>query len=362
MCSIIKAGVRGEPTFIEAARRAQIVQCASDAIDELGFERASLAEIAKRAGISKSVISYMRRSSRCSTRQHANRARPQKGQAMRDFKHKVAVITGAASGIGRGLADRFATEGIRVVIADVEEAALAEAEREMTAAGATVLAVRTDVSRREDVEALARKTIDRFGAVHIVCNNAGVGDRGGLAWDASIEEWEWVLGVNLWGVIHGVRTFVPLMLRHGEEAHIVNTASVAGLLAGAGGSRYTTTKFGVVGLSEALHYELAYASGGKVGVSVLCPGMVNTRILESGRNYPAGPIEEPAAGAPERMMFDMIKTAFKGGMAPSEVADEVFDAIVNQRFYVITHPEHNPRVRQRAEAIASGAPPPTIAP
>ena len=279
---------------------------------------------------------------------------------MKDFKDKVAVVTGAASGIGRGLADRFAAEGMRVVIADVEQAALDAAEREMTAAGTTVLAVRTDVSKLADVEALAQKTLERFGGVQILCNNAGVGGAQ-TTWTSPLQDWEWTLGVNLWGVIHGVRTFVPIMLEKGDEGHIVNTASVAGLIAGAGGPAYTVTKFGVVGLSESLFYELQMA-GGKIKISVLCPALTNTRILESGRNHPAGPLPEPAAGTPEAAMFDMIKGIFKGGMAPSETAGMVLDAIKEERFYVLTHPEHNPQFQKRVDAIVGGGPPPVLVP
>jgi NAD(P)-dependent dehydrogenase (short-subunit alcohol dehydrogenase family) len=282
---------------------------------------------------------------------------------MKEFKDRVAVVTGAASGIGRGLADRFAAEGMRVVIADVEQAALDQAASEMTAAGATVLAVRTDVSKQADVQALADKTIERFGAVHIVCNNAGVGGGGpDASWVSPLSDWEWVLGVNLWGVIYGVRAFVPLMLAGGDEGHIVNTASVAGLIAGAGGPAYTTSKFGVVGYSESLFHELAMASGGKVKVSVLCPALTNTRIIESGRNRPEGPPPEPAPGTQERAMLDMIKGIFAGGMAPSETAGFVLDAIINERFYVLTHPEHNPQIEARVRAIVSGGAPPTLMP
>lgn len=282
---------------------------------------------------------------------------------MKDFKGRTAVVTGAASGIGRGLADRFAAEGMNVVIADVEQGALDAAGKEMTAAGATILAVRTDVSKQDDVQALADKTIERFGAVHIVCNNAGVGGGGPqTSWDAPLAEWEWVLGVNLWGVIHGVRAFVPLMLKGGDEGHIVNTASVAGLIAGAGGPAYTVSKFGVVGYSESLFHELAMASSGKVKVSVLCPALTNTRILESGRNFPGGPLEMPAAGTPEAAMLDMIKGIFAGGMPPSETANIVLDGIKNDRFYILTHPEHNSQIEARVQAVVSCGAPPTLIP
>jgi NAD(P)-dependent dehydrogenase (short-subunit alcohol dehydrogenase family) len=171
-----------------------------------------------------------------------------------------------------------------------------------------------------------------------------------------------VLGVNLWGIIHGVRTFVPILLKQDQEAHIVNTASVAGLIAGAGGPAYTVSKFGVVGLSETLFYELQMASAGKIKISVLCPALTNTRILESTRNHPAGPRPDPVEGTPERMMLDMIKGIFKGGMDPSATAQMVFDAITEERFYVLTHPEHNPTIQRRSEAVVNGGPPPVLMP
>jgi NAD(P)-dependent dehydrogenase (short-subunit alcohol dehydrogenase family) len=282
---------------------------------------------------------------------------------VKEFKGRTAVVTGAASGIGRGLADRFAAEGMRVVLADVEQAALDRAAQEMRDAGADVFAVRTDVSKLADVEALAQATVERFGGAHVVCNNAGVGGGGPLpSWESPLRDWEWTLGVNLWGVIYGVRAFVPLMLAGGEEGHIVNTASVAGLIAGAGGAAYTTSKFGVVGYSETLHHELAFASGGKIKVSVLCPALTNTRIIESGRNHPDGPQPEPAEGTQERAMLDMIRGIFAGGMPPSDVAAQVFDAIVNERFYVLTHPEHNAVIRARVDAVVDGGTPPVLTP
>jgi NAD(P)-dependent dehydrogenase (short-subunit alcohol dehydrogenase family) len=280
---------------------------------------------------------------------------------MKDFKGRVAVVTGAASGIGRGLADRFAAEGMRIVLADVEQPVLEIAEREIAATGADVMALRTDVSRAEDVEALAQKAYERFGAVHILCNNAGVGG-GGASWERSLEDWRWILGVNLWGVINGIRSFVPRMLAGGQEGHIVNTASVAGLIAGAGDSVYTASKFGVVGLSESLHFELAATSAGKIKVSVLCPALTNTRIIESARNHPSGPPPAPAPGTDEYAMFEMIKGFFASGMAPSETASLVVDAIIAERFYVLTHPEHNQRFRDRLEAMLSGGPPPSLMP
>ena len=276
---------------------------------------------------------------------------------MKEFKDRVAVVTGAASGIGRGLADRFGAEGMRVVLADVEQPALDDAAREMEAAGATVLAVRTDVSKPDDVDALARAAIDRFGTVHVLCNNAGVGG-GKSSWEESLDDWQWVLGVNLWGVINGVRSFVPIMLGNGEEGHIVNTASVAGLIAGAALASYTASKHAVVGLSESLALELQAASAGKIGVSVLCPALTNTRILDADRNRPGGPDERPAEGTPERMFLDMMKTHFSTeGMAPATTAEIVLDAIKERRFCILTHPEHNARIAQAQEALLTGAAP-----
>src|SRR5689334_1941764 len=178
---------------------------------------------------------------------------------MKDFAGKVAVVTGAASGIGRALADRCAQEGMKVVLADVEESALVRAADEFRATGAPILAVRTDVSKAEDVEALARKTVETFGGVHLLFNNAGVG-AGTTAWETSLRDWEWVLGVNLWGVIHGLRSFVPIMLSQGSEGHIVNTASIAGLVLGPGLAAYKVSKHGVISLSETLYGELQQAS------------------------------------------------------------------------------------------------------
>ena len=184
------------------------------------------------------------------------------------------------------MAERFAAAGMKVVLADVEEGALRTAEQEMKAQGASVLSFVTDVSKADHVESLAQKAVSRpFGGVHIVCNNAGVGS-GGLTWDQPLADWEWVIGVNLWGVIHGVRTFVPIMLEQKTEGHIVNTASMAGLVSGPFMSIYNVTKHGVVTLSESLHHELAMQNA-PVKVSVLCPGFVRTNILDSERNRPA---------------------------------------------------------------------------
>jgi NAD(P)-dependent dehydrogenase (short-subunit alcohol dehydrogenase family) len=264
---------------------------------------------------------------------------------MNELSGKVAVVTGAASGIGEALARRFAREGMRVVLADVERDALARVARDL---GPNALAVPTDVSRLADVEALARATLDKFGAVHVVCNNAGV-VAAGPCWEVSHADWEWVLGVNLWGVIHGVRVFVPLMLEQGTEGHVVNTASMAGLISGPFNGVYNVTKQGVVALSETLHLDLALA-GAKVKVSVLCPGWVNTRIADSDRNRPPS-ARVPSWQPDDPNMQQVIRQLLATGLAPDRVAGLVVDAIRAERLYVLTHPEWKAMIRQRMDDI-----------
>jgi NAD(P)-dependent dehydrogenase (short-subunit alcohol dehydrogenase family) len=271
------------------------------------------------------------------------------------FREKVAVITGAASGIGRALAGRCAREGMRVVLADIEASALVQAETELKAAGAEVLAVLTDVSKADDVEALARKTLDAYGVVHLLCNNAGVGT-GSTAWDSTINDWKWVIGVNLWGVLHGIRTFLPIMLAQDTEGYIVNTASIAGLISYAADAPYHATKHAVVALSEKLYYDLALR-GAKVRVSVLCPGMVNTRIMDGARNRPPELQDDHPGGEITLEMVAAYKAqrqAIAAGMPPDQVADCVFQAIVDDRFYILTHPELTPLIEARLTAILNG--------
>ena len=205
---------------------------------------------------------------------------------MDDLVGKVAVVTGAASGIGRALAERSAQEGMKVVLADVEERALSAVASEMAGAGADVLAARTDVSRSADVEALAEQTVARYGAAHLLFNNAGV-HGGGTVWQSTIADWRWVLGVNLWGVIHGLRAFVPIMLEQDTDCHIVNTGSTAGLMATPGWGVYGASKAAIISVTETHQYELMMREA-KIGVSVLCPGGVKTRLLEAERNRPFG--------------------------------------------------------------------------
>ncbi len=268
---------------------------------------------------------------------------------------RVAVVTGAASGIGLGLSERFASEGMRVVMADIEEPALAEAAEVLIGRGAEVLPVPTDVASSEQVDALRDRTLQAFGAVHVVCNNAGVTPLPRALWEMTPADWNWVLGVNLWGVINGIRSFVPV-LRDQDAGHVVNTASVAGLIAGTFGGPYSVTKHAVVALSEALHGQLQpYAP--HVGVSVLCPGWVRTRILDSARNRPAG-LEPPDNPPPQWIAArEMTLQAIASGMEPAQVAGHVVDAIRNGRFYVLTHPEMNDGIRRRTEDVLKGDPP-----
>jgi NAD(P)-dependent dehydrogenase (short-subunit alcohol dehydrogenase family) len=268
---------------------------------------------------------------------------------MKDFKGKVAVVTGAASGIGRGLAQRFAREGMKVVLADVEPEPLADAAREIGASGAETLAVRTDVSKGADVEHLAKATIDAFGAVHVVCNNAGVA-LPGLSWTYTVADWEWVLGVNLWGVIHGVRVFTPLLLSHGGEGHIVNTASMAGLMSGPGMASYNISKHGVVTLSETLHHELSMF-GSAVRVSVLCPGFVSTRIADARRNRPPELADTAPPLPGSEVMEQFGRQLIASGTPPAAIADIVLEAIRAERFYILPHPEFKAGVRQRMDDI-----------
>jgi NAD(P)-dependent dehydrogenase (short-subunit alcohol dehydrogenase family) len=271
---------------------------------------------------------------------------------MRELKGKVAVVTGAASGIGRAMAERFAREGMKLVLADVEAEPLAQAREEIGRGGVEAIAVRTDVSKWEQVEELAKRTFEAFGTAHVVCNNAGIGSGGGAAWETSQGDWDWILGVNLWGVIHGVRAFVPRLVEQGE-GHVVNTASIAGLVTVPGMAPYCVTKHAVVALSECLHHDFKVSAGGKVKVSVLCPAWVKTRISESERNRPAGiasAAKKPSA--PQQQAIEgAVRAAVASGIPPEVVADKVLHAIVEERFWILTHSKTRKMVEKRMRSI-----------
>ena len=269
---------------------------------------------------------------------------------MKEFQGKVAVITGAASGIGRGIAERCVSEGMKVVLADIDEASLTKAETELKTPGGTVLGVKLDVSKRSDVELLARQALDAFCQVHLLFNNAGVA-AGGAPWEATWNDWEWVIGVNLWGVIHGVKVFTPLMLAQNTECHIINTSSAAGLIVGGASAPYAVTKHAVVALSESLHLTLQKRNS-LVKVSVLCPGLVRTNIANTERNRPAELRNEPVAMTPEMQAgLAAFKAAIEASMPPLQVADVVFDAIRKEQFYILPHPEWTEVIQLRTDNL-----------
>jgi NAD(P)-dependent dehydrogenase (short-subunit alcohol dehydrogenase family) len=259
---------------------------------------------------------------------------------MKDLRDRIAVITGGASGIGNAMAERFAAEGMKVAVADLDGAAAQDAAGRLPSAGAPdALGLPVDVRRPESLEALAVAVYDRWGATHILCNNAGV-QMPGRAWEFTAEEWDWLLGVNLLGVVHGIRAFVPPMIERGDPGHIVNTASVGGLVAYPGLAMYTASKYAVVGLSETLRHDLE-AAGAKIGVSLLAPGPTVSALREnSGRLRPGG------AGGREVPLvthFDRL---------PAErVAEMVVEAIRGNRFWVLTHPEYRELILRRARGI-----------
>jgi NAD(P)-dependent dehydrogenase (short-subunit alcohol dehydrogenase family) len=270
---------------------------------------------------------------------------------MKDFRDKVAVITGGASGLGLAMARRFAAEGMKLVLADIEEEALRKVETEFRKAGVPVIGIWTDVSRAQDIERLAEKTLATFGAVHLLCNNAGVAP-GGRVWEHTVADWEWVMGVNVWGVIHGVRTFLPIMLREDVECHVVNTASVAGLLSVPNMGLYCVSKHAVVTLTECLHHDLAQRNA-KVGVSLLCPAYVPTGIIDSERNRPAMLRNPPRTKTPEEQaQEEQMRHAVQSGKISAEhVAEMVYSAVHANRFYIVTHPKIKASIRTRMEDI-----------
>jgi NAD(P)-dependent dehydrogenase (short-subunit alcohol dehydrogenase family) len=269
---------------------------------------------------------------------------------VKNFRDRVAVVTGAASGIGLALAERFAAEGMKVVMADIEAGALATASDRLRHEGAAILATRVDVSRPEDVERLADETYDAFGAAHVVCNNAGVAVIGAVH-EHTLADWQWVMNVNLWGVIHGVRTFLPRMLAGGDEGHFVNTASMAGLTTAPFMSVYDVTKHGVVALSESMYKELT-VTGAPIGVSVVCPGLIDTNIMRSSRNRPESLAEEGKAGPMAQAFGQALSDRLASGYPPSEVAEQVVAGIREERFYIVpAQPDVKGNIAIRAQDL-----------
>jgi len=269
---------------------------------------------------------------------------------MKDLTGRVAVVTGGASGIGRGMAEAFLERGMKVVLADIEPKPLHATVTALRERGADVAGVECDVSSAASVERLRDAALAQYGAVHVLCNNAGVaGTGGGASWEASQSDWDWVMGVNLMGVIYGVRHFVPVMIEQTVPGHIMNTSSMAGLIHGAG--IYGVTKHAVVALSESLWNEL-HAAAHPIGVSVLCPGFVRTRILESERNRPESPRPEPRMQRPEaEVMRKLVGQLIDGGTDPIEVGRLVAESIEAERFYVLPHPEWLNVVQNRMQRI-----------
>ena len=274
---------------------------------------------------------------------------------MQTLEGKVAVVTGAASGIGLGMTEAFASRGMKVMMADVEEAALAREADRLTRMNLEVAPQLTDVASFEAVEALADASERRFGKVHVLCNNAGVSGGGGAGprpiWEQTEKDWDWVMGVNFWGVVHGLRAFVPRMLAHGEEGHIVNTSSILGLTTGAG-SIYGVSKHAVARLTEGLYRDLATAEA-KIGVTLLCPGMIATNIITSARNRPQALKDAAEPTAEARAAVAAMDQRFKTqGMAPREVGEKVAQAILDDQFYLLTHPDNMAGVQRRFDDIA----------
>jgi len=283
---------------------------------------------------------------------------------MRDVAGRVAVITGGASGIGRGMAEVFAGAGMKIVLADVDETRVAETARALEKSGAQLLPVRTDVSKQDEVDRLAQRALDAFGAVHVVCNNAGVAHGGVPTWESTLHDWEWIVGVNLMGVVHGVRTFTPILIEEGE-GHIVNTASMAGLISGAGNALYGVTKHAVVALSEALFNELRLAQT-NVHVSVLCPGWINTEILRSSeRNQPDAVRRsrpEVRTTPESEIRRKQVETLVASGLSPARVGELVLAAIRAERFWILTHPEWKGAIRHRLENVLEERDPTPVTP
>ncbi len=274
---------------------------------------------------------------------------------MREFAEKVAVVTGAASGIGRALAQKLAAQKMKLAVADVDEAGLEETAELLRAAGAEVLPVRTDVTLQESVDALADRCFAEFGAVHVLCNNAGV-LASGLSWEMPVDDYRWVLGVNTYGVIHGVRSFVPRMLAQDCEGHIVNTASMAAVTSLPFTSVYHMSKHAVLAFSESLYHELTQ-TGTKLRVSVLCPELVKTSIDTSERSRPAHLASSDGSGAASpasKLVMKALAEGMQQGLPPEEMAERVFNAIREEKFYILSEETWRDICNTRLDDVRTG--------
>jgi NAD(P)-dependent dehydrogenase (short-subunit alcohol dehydrogenase family) len=279
---------------------------------------------------------------------------------MDEFAGKVAVVTGAGSGMGKAFATRFAAEGMTVVAADIQRDALSRTVEELRAAGTAVLGVQTDVSSADSVHQLAEAAAKEFGDVHLLCNNAGVeGYLDGAIWEATDKDWSWTVGVNFWSVVHGIRTFVPRMLEHGQPAHIVITSSMTAVIAA--GNMYGITKSAVLALSEVLATNLRQRQA-RIGVTALCPGTIATNLFYGSRNRPEHLLnEDETPGAQEgRELRDRMHAVLAAGMTPAEVADKLVDAIRSDTLYLLTDHDWDARIIERHRAILAGAVGPVV--
>ena len=278
------------------------------------------------------------------------------GQKVKNFKNKVAVITGGASGLGLAMAKRFGQEGMKIMLGDIEHESLGRALKELSELDIEAHGVYCDVSKSEDVESLAKRTLEHFGGVHVLCNNAGVAPSG-LIWEHSTKDWEWAMGPNVWGVIHGIRVFTPILLKQNEDAHIVNTASVAGLMSFNGMGLYCATKHVVVTMTECLYHDLMNTSD-RVSCSVLCPAYVPTKISESERNRPSNLKDDRVKSEDELNREENLRKAVASGkISADQVAEQVLKSIKEDRFYILTHPQIKPAIEKRYEDILSEAQP-----
>ncbi len=276
---------------------------------------------------------------------------------MKEFKNRVAVVTGAASGIGLAISACFAAEGMKLVMVDIDKAGLEVAVEKLHQFGATISGIAADVSKGRQVEALAKEVQTDFGGVHLLVNNAGVGYDGFRSWETPLQVWDWIINVNLMSVVHGIHYFLPIMQQQAGDCHIVNTASSAGLIYNGYGIPYSVSKHGAVALTESLYLELQACSP-HIGVSLLCPGVVNTKILESSARNRPDQIPAPPLGTNEEAVFAEAQKKFlEKGSDPKSIAEQVLDAIKNRRFYILPSDEYDQQIEQRMLSILQRANP-----